>query len=118
MDTDDVETVDFNALAGADTVLVNDLTGTDVTQTNVDLAAALGGIAPDGALDSVDVNGTNGADSINVQGNGSGADVTGLATAVSVNHADPTDHLNVHTLAGADNVVTNGVAGLIQLLVD
>jgi len=118
MDTDDVEVVDFNALAGADTVLVNDLAGTDVSQTNVDLAAALGGNAPDGALDSVDVNGTNGVDNINVQGNGSGADVTGLATAVSVKHADPTDHLNVHTLAGADNVVTSGVGGLIQLLVD
>ena len=37
MDTNDVENVDFNALAGADTVLVKDLTGTDVTQTNLDL---------------------------------------------------------------------------------
>ena len=65
----------------------------------------------------MDVNGTNGVDNINIQGNGSGADVTGLATAVSVKDADPTDHLNVHTLAGADNVVSN-VGGLIQLLVD
>jgi Ca2+-binding RTX toxin-like protein len=117
MDTNDVETVDFNALAGADTVLVKDLTGTDVTQTNLDLASALGGIAPDGALDIVDVNGTNGVDNISIQGNGSGADVTGLATAVSVTHADTTDHLNVHTQAGVDNVVQN-VGGLIQLLVD
>ena len=30
MDTNEVETVDFNALGGADTVTVNDLTGTDV----------------------------------------------------------------------------------------
>jgi RTX calcium-binding nonapeptide repeat (4 copies) len=111
MDTNDVEIVDFNALGGADTVQVNDLTGTDVTQTNLDL----GGI--DGAGDSVDVNGTNGVDNINIQGNGSGADVTGLATAVSVKNAEATDHLNVHTLAGADNVVRN-VGGLIQLLVD
>ncbi len=118
MDTNDVEIVDFNALGGADTVLVNDLTGTDVTQTNLDLAAALGGTAPDGVVDSVVVNGTNGVDSINIQGNGSGADVTGLATAVSVTHADPTDTLSVNTLAGTDNVVPNGVAGLIQLLVD
>ena len=111
MDTNDVETVDFNALAGADTVLVKDLTGTDVTQTNLDLGGT------DGALDSVDVNGTNGVDNISIQGNGSGADVTGLATAVSVKNAEATDHLNVHTLAGADNVVQN-VGGLIQLLVD
>ena len=111
MDTNDVENVDFNALAGADTVQVNDLAGTDVTQTDLDLGG------PDGAIDSVDVNGTNGVDNINVQGNGSGADVTGLATADSVNNAEPTDHLNVHTLGGADNVVQN-VGGLIQLLVD
>ncbi len=111
MDTNDVENVDFNALADADTVLVKDLTGTDVTQTNLDL----GGI--DGALDTVDVNGTDGVDDINIQGNGSGADVTGLASAVSVKNAETTDHLNVHTLAGVDNVVEN-VGGLIQLLVD
>ena len=94
MNTDGVEIVDDNAIGGADSVTVNDLTGTDVTQTNVDLAGAFGGIAGDGAADSVDVNATNGVDNINIQGNGSGADVTGLATAVSVKHADTTDHLN------------------------
>jgi Ca2+-binding RTX toxin-like protein len=117
MDTDGVEVVDFNALGGVDSVTVDDLTGTDVTQTNVDLASALGGVNPDSAVDSVDLNGTNGVDNIDIQGNGSGADVTGLATAVSVEHADTSDHLNVHTLGGADNVVQN-VGGLIQLLVD
>jgi Ca2+-binding RTX toxin-like protein len=117
MNTNEVEVVDFNALDGADNVTVNDLTGTDVTQTNLDLAAALGGNAPDGVVDSVVVNGTNGVDSINIQGNGSGADVTGLATADSVKHADPTDNLTVNTLAGADNVVSN-VGGLIQLTVN
>ena len=66
MDTDDVETVDFNALGGTDNVTVNDLTGTDVTQTNVDLAGTLGGTAGDGAIDNVVVNGTNGDDTINV----------------------------------------------------
>ena len=117
MNTDGVEIVDDNAIGGADSVTVNDLTGTDVTQTNIDLAGAFGGSAGDGAVDNVDVNATNGVDNINIQGNGSGADVTGLATAVSVKHADTTDHLNVHTLAGADDVVQN-VGGLIQLLVD
>ena len=37
MDTNDIETVDFNALGGADTITVNDLTGTDVTNVNLDL---------------------------------------------------------------------------------
>ena len=38
MNTDDVEIVDFNALGGPDSITVNDLSGTDVTQTNLDLA--------------------------------------------------------------------------------
>ena len=32
--------IDFNALGGADTITVNDLSGTDVTQVNLDLAGA------------------------------------------------------------------------------
>jgi Ca2+-binding RTX toxin-like protein len=117
MDTDEVESVDFNALGGTDSITVNDLTGTDVTKTNLDLAGTLGGSAGDGAVDNVVVNGTNGDDTIHIDGSGSGADVTGLATSVSVVHADRTDSLSVNTLAGTDNVFVNGVAGL-QVLVD
>jgi Ca2+-binding RTX toxin-like protein len=118
MDTDDVEIVDDNPVNGQDSVTVNDLTGTDVIQTNIDLAGAFGGTAPDGIAENVVVNGTNGDDNIAITGNGSGADVTGLATTVSVTHADPTDTLSVNTLAGTDNVTTNGVAGVLQVLVD
>jgi len=118
MDTDGVEIVDFNAAGGTDNVTVNDLAGTDVTQTNIDLAAALGGNVPDGLAENVAVNATDGDDNINVSGNGSGADLTGLATAVSVKHADPNDSLSLNTLAGADNVLVSGVAGVLQVLVD
>ena len=38
MDLDDVETIDFNALGGADIIVINDLSGTDVKLVNVDLA--------------------------------------------------------------------------------
>jgi Ca2+-binding RTX toxin-like protein len=116
MDTDGVETVDFNALDGVDNVTVNDLTGTDVTETNLDLAGTLGG--GDGAADHVVVNGTNGDDTIDIDGNGSGADVTGLATAVSVTHADQGDSLSINTLAGNNSVAANGVFGALQVLVD
>ena len=37
MDLNDVESINFNALGGADTITVNDLTGTDVTEVNLDL---------------------------------------------------------------------------------
>ena len=62
MDTAGVERVDFIALGGADVVTVNDLTGTDVSSVNVDLAGTLGGVAGDGQPDRVIVNGTNGDD--------------------------------------------------------
>ena len=34
MDLNDVEAIDFNALGGADTIVVDDLSGTDVTEVN------------------------------------------------------------------------------------
>jgi hypothetical protein len=118
MDTRGVELVDFNALGGQDHVTIGDLSRTDVTHTNVDLASSLGGSEGDGVVDTVTVDGTNGDDQIAVNGNGSGADVAGLPGTVSVTHADATDVLSVDTLAGNDNVAVSGVSGLIQLLVD
>jgi hypothetical protein len=53
-----------------------------------------------------------------VDGSRTGVDVTGLATAVSIKHADPTDVLSLNTVAGKDSVFVNGVTGLLQLLVD
>jgi Ca2+-binding RTX toxin-like protein len=118
MDTNGVERVDFNALGGSDNVTINDLSGTDVTQTNIDLASSVGGNTADGLVDNVIVNATNGDDNIAVNGGGSGVHVTGLATAVSITHADPTDSLSVNTLAGNDSVLTNGVAAVVQMLID
>jgi Ca2+-binding RTX toxin-like protein len=112
MDTNGVEQVDDNAAGGSDSVTVNDLSTTDVTQTNIDLGGA------DVAADSVVVNGTEGDDHIAVNGAGTGVDVTGLANSVSIRHAEPTDSLAVNTLAGNDQVLTNGIAGVLHVLVD
>ena len=64
MDLNDVERIEFNALGGADTITVNDLSGTDVQQVAIDLEASGGG--GDAAADTVIVNGTNGVDQITV----------------------------------------------------
>jgi hypothetical protein len=40
MDSNDVEKITFNALGGADNAVVNDLSGTDVTEVSVNLAVA------------------------------------------------------------------------------
>jgi hypothetical protein len=120
MDTHGVEIVDFDALGGSDNVTVGDLSGTDVRQTNIDLAPGIGVASPDLVADNVVVNGTEGDDNITVANSGSTVDVTGLATAVAVEHPDALDDsLSVNTLGGNDNVFTGGVGSqLLNLFVD
>jgi Ca2+-binding RTX toxin-like protein len=120
MDTAGIERVDFNALGGADLVTVNDLSGTDVTDVRVDLAATLGGATGDGQADRVVVNATDGEDTINVQGDAGGVKVSGLAATVGIVHSEAAnDRLEINTLAGNDTVDSSGLAaGAIQLLVD
>jgi Ca2+-binding RTX toxin-like protein len=120
MDTAGVERVDFNALGGADLVTVNDLTGTDVSSVNVDLAGTPGGGSGDGQPDRVVVNGTNGNDTINVNGDAGGVKASGLAATVEVLHSEAAnDRLEINTLGGRDTVDSGGLAaGVIQLVVN
>src|SRR4029077_8655918 len=60
MDLNDVESIDFNARGGADNITVGDLSGTDVTQLNLDLESTPGSGTGDGQADNVIVCGTNG----------------------------------------------------------
>src|SRR5262249_50764924 len=62
MDLNGVEQVDLSARGGADTIVVNDLSATDLTELNLDLDGALGTGVGDGARDSVTINGTAGDD--------------------------------------------------------
>jgi Ca2+-binding RTX toxin-like protein len=118
MDLDDVELIDLKALGGTDTLTVNDLSGTDVTRVETDLAA-LGGVG-DAAADVVIVNGTNGNDSINVVGAGTSVSVLGLPVQVSVAGSEgANDSLIINALGGNDSVTaTTLAAGIIKLTVD
>jgi Ca2+-binding RTX toxin-like protein len=120
MDTAGVERVDFNALGGADLATVNDLSGTDVGDVRIDLAATLGGVTGDGQNDRVVVNATNGDDVIDVRGDVAAVKVSGLSAAVTALHSEAAnDQLELNTLGGTDTVDSAGlVAGTIQLLVD
>jgi Ca2+-binding RTX toxin-like protein len=120
MDVNDVETSVFNALGGADTITVNDLTGTDVNQVDLNLQNPLGSGLGDGQPDQVIVNGTAGDDDIVVTGSAGNVDVKGLSAAVAIVHAEAAnDRLDINTLAGNDTVDTSGLAaGVIQLFVD
>jgi len=120
MDTAGVERVDFNALGGADVITVHDLTGTDVTRVDVDLAGTLGGAVGDGQADRVIVDGTNGNDAIDVSGDAQAVKVSGLAATTEILHSEVAkDRLDVNTLAGSDTVGSKGLAaGAIQFFLD
>ncbi len=103
MDLDDVEQIDFNALGGTDDVVVSDLTGTDVTRVNVNLAAADG--ISDGQPDSVTLNGTAGPDTFNIAPDGDALLANGL---VRVRGFEPADDRITVNGSGGDTVNVNG----------
>jgi hypothetical protein len=114
MDLDGVERLDLDALGGADTVTINDMTGTDVSRADVDLSAPAGGA--DGAADTVTVNGTEQADNIHVNAAGTGVMVRGLRATTLVTGSEPIDKLQVDTLTGNDKItVSPGVSTLIDV---
>jgi Ca2+-binding RTX toxin-like protein len=120
MDLVGVEGLNLNALGGGDTVTVNDLTGTDLTRLNIDLAGVAGSGVGDGQADSVVVNGTSGDDAITVAGDASGTSVLGLAAVVNITGAEATlDQLTVKTLAGDDALDASALsADAIQFTAD
>jgi len=105
MDLNDTELIDVKALGGADTVTVNDLSGTDLRTVTPDLGAN------DNAADNVITNATNGDDIVTVLGSGANASVLGLAVRTDVaNAVAGTDRLTVNALAGSDVIDASSVA--------
>lgn len=121
MDCNSVELIQFNALGGADTITVNDLTGTGVAKVNLDLASSPGSGIGDGQADTVIVNGTSGSDNITVTGSpATGVNVLGLSAEVSIvgSEAD-LDRLVINALAGDDVIEASRLSdGVIQLTED
>jgi hypothetical protein len=117
-DLNDVEGIAFRALGGADTVTVDDLTGTDVETVDADLAAQGGG--GDGALDTVAVTGTAGPDKVKVSRSSGEVQISGLQAKTRIGGAELlNDTLRVQTQEGDDTLsVASVVFGLIQLVVD
>lgn len=120
MDCNGIEQVTFNARGGADTITVNDLTGTAVTQVDLDLASTPGSGLGDGAADTVVVNATASADTVQVAGSGTTFSVTGLAAQINVSGSEGSnDHLRVNLLGGDDVLSASGLAaGVISLTGD
>jgi Ca2+-binding RTX toxin-like protein len=115
MDLNDVESIVAKTLGGSDNLVVNDLSGTDVTDVVADLAAVGGG--DDGAPDNVITNATNGDDVVSIIGAGPNAQANGLPALVSVSGAVAgSDRLTVNALAGADVVDATRLAANSALL--
>jgi hypothetical protein len=118
MDLNDVEKIAFKALGGADTITVNDLSGTDVQQVAIDLSVSGGG--GDGAADTVIVNGTGGADHVTISQSGQNIVVDGLPAQVSISGQEAAnDRLQIKGLGGADVIDASSLAaGQILLTID
>lgn len=117
MDLDGVENLDLVALGGADTVTVNDLSGTALRTVTTDLKVVGG--SGDAAGDQIIVSGTSGGDAIVVSGQGS-VQVLGLAATINVIGAEGArDTLVINTLGGDDVVEAKDLAaGQIGLTID
>lgn len=125
MDLNDVERVDFNALGGTDAITISDLSGTDVTEVNLSLAATLDGTAGDAQPDSVVVDGTNGADLIPVLGTDGGILVNGdflngggLPAFVLIRAVEATDTLRINGKGGDDHIDATGLATAVLFSAD
>ncbi|HUA05033.1 MAG TPA: calcium-binding protein [Solirubrobacteraceae bacterium] len=120
MDLNGIDTLNLNTLGSPDSVTIGDLTGTDLRHANIDESGVPGSGTGDGAADTVTVDGTDGADSVNVGPSGSDVLVSGLYTAVDVAGADPTgDKVDVSTLGGDDTIKSGlGLSSPAEVEVD
>jgi Ca2+-binding RTX toxin-like protein len=108
MDLDDVESIDFTARGGQDTIVVQDLSGTDVTEVNIDLGAVPGGAA-DNVGDTVVINGTGDDDVIQLFSDGNSVFVYGLASVVRIDNFDVNDRIVINALGGDDVIEASGL---------
>jgi Ca2+-binding RTX toxin-like protein len=117
MDLNDVETIDFNALGGADLVTVHDLAGTDITKVAIDLG--IGGVA-DSQADRIFMEGTAAADALSVHAAAGLVEVDGLGTATEISHFDSLDTLAVNASGGQDTVTLDDLtgSGLTRVTID
>jgi Ca2+-binding RTX toxin-like protein len=97
MDGDDVEALALQALSGADSITINDMTVTDVVRASLDLGAS------DLATDTVTVNGSSADDVIGLSGGAGEVRYRGTLLDIDIFNADPlSDTLAVNLLGGND----------------
>ena len=103
-----IEAIDARLFAGNDSVVLGDLTGTDVRTLSI--ATASGD-------DTVEISGTSGPDSIAVTQVGPSVEVRGLHAAISVSGLETDETLRILGDAGSDNLVLTGVSPTVVVQV-
>ena len=101
IDLGGVEQVDAAVLGGADTVTVDDTSGTELQELDVDLEGTAGSGAGDGRGDRVILAGTAGDDQPSVLAF-DGVAVVGTPAFVRVEHPEAADRLTIDGRAGDD----------------
>jgi Ca2+-binding RTX toxin-like protein len=116
MNLTNIETIDVNALGGADTITVDDLSKTTVKHVAIDLESTPGSGVGDGQVDTVVINATNGNDVINITDNNGVVTVSGLATDVTITGFEATDRLVINGLGGDDVINGSALSANVQLV--
>ena len=109
MDTERLEQLDVNALGGADSLTVDDLSGATIEIVTLNLAAALGAVGGDGSADQVVVRGTPFGDFLSASGSAGSARVGFLPWTIDIVNSEPTDTLVLDGNGGDDIVDTTGL---------
>ena len=112
MDLNDVESIDFSAKGGLDEIVINDLSGTDLTEINLDMGGA------DGVADKIIINATNGDDVVIVTGENGQVSVLGLSAVVNISNMEAIDQLIIQTLDGEDVVEASALDASIVFQAD
>ena len=116
MDLNSVERIQLDAFGGADTITVNDMTGTDVKEVAIDLAGSGGG--GDNQVDTIVINATDGNDKIRVTNHNGVVTVSGLASDVTISNFEANDHLVINGLGGNDVINASGLGTAMLLTVN
>jgi hypothetical protein len=124
MSMNGVERPNLVAGGGADTITINDMSGTGFRRADVDPSTLVDANfeptgVPDGLADTVTVNGTDKADHINVTAKDSRVDVDGLQPETRLTNTEPIDTLDIQTGGGNDTVqIDPDVFTLIGVSID
>jgi hypothetical protein len=99
---------------GSDNIVVGDLSGTDVTEINIDLAGVPRGNAGDGQVDTITINATSCDNVILVSGDNGGVTIQSLSAQVNITNFDDGDQIIINGLGGDDVVAASGLQAGLQ----